>query len=293
MKTDASHNVISVCLASERARERVARAIHVVGADASNTSVARLQAGNLPRLQRLVYDLHPWSPATAAMLMNVLQTNPALRVLLYVPIRADSLEMLPRFGGIDRVCSKVQHFSVATFGLLCGFMRFVNTGDACSACERVVAEAMPDLKQNMRSVLRVATANVTGSKSRTANRVGGLARDLSVSSRTLTRRFMDGGLPPPKEFLDWMLLMYLADRAAREGLPVASVARQLGYDANAFYRVKKRRLGRAAAGDRFGCDLVRDLFIERCRSSGVQRSQQKALSAAESASTSPTLTAVR
>ena len=287
MKTDPSHNVISVCLASERARERVARAIRVVGADVSNTSVARLLAGNIPKLQRLIYDLHPWNPYAGAMFMKILQTNPTLRVLLYVPIRADSLEMLPRFGGMDRVCSKVQHFSVATFGLLCGLVRFVNTGDACSVCERVVAKAMPDLTQNMRSVLRVATAKVTGSKTRTANRVGGLARDLRVSSRTLTRRFMDGGLPPPKEFLDWMLLMYVADRAAREGLPAASVARRLGYDANAFYRVKKRRLGRAAAGDRFGCDLVRDLFIERCRSSGVQQSH------AESVSTSPILTAVR
>lgn len=122
--------------------------------------------------------------------------------LLYVPIRADSLEMLPRFGGIDRVYSKVQHFSVATFGLLCGFVRFVNTGDACSVCERVVATAMPDLTQNMRSVLRIATAKVTSSESRAANRVGALARDLRVSSRTLTRKFMDGGLPPPKEFLE-------------------------------------------------------------------------------------------
>ena len=289
MKTDASRNEISVCLASERARERVARAIRVVGADISNTSVARLQTENLPTLQRLVYDLHPWSPYAAAMFLKILQTNPALRVLLYIPIRADSLEMLPRFGGMDRVCSKVQHFSVATFGLLCGLVRFVNTGDTCSVCESVVAKAIPDLTQNMQSVLRVATANVTGSKTRTANRVGGLARDLRVSSRTLTRRFMDGGLPPPKEFLDWMLLMHVADRAAREGLPVASVARRLGYDANALYRVKKRRLGQAAAGDRFGYDLVRDLFIERCRPSGAQQ----ALSAAESVSTLPILTAVR
>ena len=272
MKIQTSRNEILICLTSERARERVARAVHVVGAEPVDTSIGPLLDGTHPPLRRLVYDLHPWTPAAAATLMNIIETNPALRILLYVPVRADGLEMLPRFGGLDRVCSKVQNFSVATFGLLCGFIRFVNTGHVCPGCERVVTTAMPHLTQNMRSVLRVATAKVTSAKSHSAHRVLSLARDLHISSRTLTRRFMHGGLPPPKEFLDWMLLMHVAERAAREGRPAASVARQLGYDTNRFYRVKKRRLGLAAGGTHLAADLVRELFLERCRSVGGQAS---------------------
>ena len=268
MKTRTSRNEIFVCLSSERARERVTRAVHVVGAEPVDTSIGHLLAGTHPPLHRLVYDLHPWTPAAAATLMNIIETNPTLRILLYVPVRADGLEMLPRFGGLDRVCSKVQNFSVATFGLLCGFIRFVNTGHVCPGCERVVTTAMPHLTQDLRSVLRVAAAKVTGAKSRGANRVLSLARDLHISSRTLTRHFMHGGLPPPKEFLDWMLLMHVAERAAREGRPAASVARQLGYDTNAFYRIKKRRLGPAAGGNHLAANLVRELFLERCRSVG-------------------------
>ncbi|MCH7489439.1 MAG: AraC family transcriptional regulator [Gemmatimonadetes bacterium] len=268
MKIQTSRNEIFVCLTSERARERVARAVHVVGADPVDTSIGHLLAGTHPPLRRLVYDLHPWTPAAAATLMNIIETNTALHILLYVPVRADGLEMLPRFGGIDRVCSKVQNFSVATFGLLCGFIRFVNTGHVCPGYERVVTTAMPHLTQNLRSVLRVATARVTGAESRSAHKVLSLARDLHISSRTLTRRFMQGGLPPPKEFLDWMLLMHVAERAAREGRPAAGVARQLGYNTNAFYRIKKRRLGPAAGGNHLAVDLVRELFLKRCRSVG-------------------------
>ena len=268
MKTQIARNEILVCLRSERARERVARAVHVVGAEPVDTSIGPLLDGTHPPLRRLVYDLHPWTPVAAATLMNIIETNPELRILLYVPVRADGLEMLPRFGGLDRVCSKVQNFSVATFGLLCGFIRFVNTGNACPGCERVVTTAMPHLTQNTRNIVRVATAKVTSAKSHRANRVLSLARDLQISSRTLTRRFMDGGLPPPKEFMDWMLLMHLAERAAREGRPAASVARQLGYNTNAFYRIKKRRLGPAMDGNHLAVDLVRDLFFERCRSVG-------------------------
>ena len=268
MKIQTSRNEILVCLTSERARERVARAVHVVGAEPLDTSIGLLLDGTHPPLHRLVYDLHPWTPAAAATLMNIIETNPTLRVLLYVPVRADGLEMLPRFGGIARVCSKVQNFSVATFGLLCGFIRFVNTGHVCPGYERVVTTAMPHLTQDMRSVLRVAAAKVTGAEPRSAHRVLSLARDLHISSRTLTRRFMQGGLPPPKEFLDWMVLLHVAERAASEGRPAARVALQLGYDTNAFYRIKKRRLGRAASGNHLAADLVRDLFFERCQSVG-------------------------
>ena len=265
MRIQYSRDGILICLDSERARERVARAVHVVGAKPVDTSIGPLLDGTHQPLRRLVYDLHPWTPAAAATLMNIIETNPALRILLYVPVRADSLKMLPHFGGIDRVCSKVQNFSVATFGLLCGFIRFVNTGNAGPGCERLVTTAMPHLTQSMRSVLRVATAKVTSGEPRSAHQVLSLARDLRISSRTLTRRFMQDGLPPPKEFLDWMLLLHVAERAAREGRPAAGIARQLGYDTNAFYRIKKRRLGPVAPGHHLAVDLVRDLFLERCR----------------------------
>ena len=268
MRTGPSPKTVFVCISSERASERLARAVGVVGAVPKQISFAELRSGHRGALEHLVYDLSPWTPTAAATLTGILETNPTVRALLYVPVRADGLDMLPRFGGLDGVCTKVQSFSVATFGLLCGLLRFVCSGDTASIGEGTVTAAVPNLTPTMWNMLRVATANITSARASGSLRVVDLARELNISPRTLTRKFTGAGLPPPKEFLDWMLLMYVADRASREGCPAFVMARRLGCDANAFYRVKKRRLGQAASADRYSFDLVRDLFLDRCRALG-------------------------
>ena len=260
---------VFVCISSERARDRVERAIRVIGVEASDISHAQLRSGGHGPMRSLVYDLCPWTPAAAATLVGLMETNPELRVLLYVPVRADSLEMLPRFAGFKGISTKIQSFSVVTFGLLCGLLRRLDSGDVDAVCERAVTSALPDLPPSMREMLRVAGSSIAGMRPSTGPlNVAQLAGELGVSSRTLARKLAAAGLPPPKEFLDWMLLVYVEDRATREGCPHFTVARRLGCDSNAFYRVRKRRLGTAAPDSLCSPDLVRDMFVNRCRSLG-------------------------
>ncbi len=275
MKATGTSRSVFVCVAGERARQRVCRAIDVVGADPVPISYAQLQSGRYEGLHGLVYDLSPWTATSAATLIGLIDSRPEAKILLYVPVRADALEMVSRFAGMGHVCTKVENSSVATFGLLCGLVGYVASGGADALCERAVNEAIPELTPNMRNLVRVAAANVARPTSRGAPNVDMLARELGVSPRTLVRRFTGVGLPAPKEFLDWMLLLQVADKTAREGGPALHAARTLGCNANAFYRIKKRRLGGGASGVMYSTDFLVELFVDRCRALAKKRPAAK------------------
>ncbi len=275
MKATGTARSVFVCVTGERARQRVCRAIDLVGAEPVPISFAQLQSGRYEGLHGLVYDLSPWTAASAATLMGILDSHPEARIFLYVPVRAEALEMVSGFAGMGHVCTKVENSSVATFGLLCGLVGYVASGGADALCERAVSQAVPGLTPAMRNLVRVAAANVARPTSLGAPNVEMLARELGVSPRTLVRRFTGVGLPPPKEFLDWMLLLQVADKTVREGGPALHAARTLGCNANAFYRIKKRRLGSGATGAMHSTDFLVELFVDRCRALSKKRPAAK------------------
>ena len=95
------------------------------------------------------------------------------------------------------------------------------------------------------------------------------SRALGLSRRTLERRVRGDNLPPPKELIDWVLLLHVSFIAERARTSICKVARFAGVNPNGLYRTKRRladRAGRKIASrtEAWFSDAVA-AFAVRCR----------------------------
>jgi AraC-like DNA-binding protein len=94
--------------------------------------------------------------------------------------------------------------------------------------------------------------------------VTGLARALYISRRALGRKFLSLGLPVPSHLLHFGRILRAYVRAQRDALPLATVARDLGYpDAFALSNQMKRLVGvrPSRARDRLGWEWLVESWL--------------------------------
>ena len=101
---------------------------------------------------------------------------------------------------------------------------------------------------------------------------------MGVSPRTLERALRHGETLPPKELLDWIVLLFVYVAAADGNRSTGEIGRTIGLDSQRLYRLRHRLLPPrtrdylgAGAGQ---VDLVLLAFAERC---GVSKQRALAL----------------
>jgi AraC-like DNA-binding protein len=189
----------------------------------------------------LVYDLSPWTEATARRFPGLVRGLGGGPVLLYLPASGPAFttfSQLPRAGDIrvqvqSRDPDSMAHLRDAAAGLV-------------HAVPRVwimdhLKRAVPGLS-GAAYLFGHRALGILASGRRP--RVATIALALGLSQRTLQRRLGADGLPSPKALLDWLTVAYLRRASHVQQRSVARVAADLGLAPNDLYRLRRRVLHR-------------------------------------------------
>jgi len=185
----------------------------------------------------LVYDLSPWDRAATAHLDRRAREQERIPVLLYLPPTGAAFAALSRLPRSAYVGVQIQARDAESLGHLRAAASELVRAIPCVRTLRLVTETMPGLSGAARRFGEWVLRALADGRRPTVESV---ARGLSLSPRTLQRRFHDAGLPAPKSFLDWLTLLYVQVRAECREVTPARAAAHAGITGNDLYRLRKR-----------------------------------------------------
>ena len=232
---------VGVCVESDWAGRAVGRALRETGAAPVHLEASAIASRELGGATALVYDLNPWTEATARSFPGLMRGLGGGPVLLYLPASGPAFttfSQLPREGDIrvqvqSRDPDSMVHLREAAAGLVRAVPRMW---------------IMDHLKRTVPGLSGAAylfghrALGVLASGRRP--RVAAIARALGLSQRTLQRRFRADGLPGPKALLDWLTVVYLRRASHLQQRSVGGVAADHGLAPNDLYRLRRRVLHR-------------------------------------------------
>ncbi|GBD33062.1 hypothetical protein HRbin33_02041 [bacterium HR33] len=214
----------------------------------------------------LVYDLSPFDERALGALEAFRRHHPAAVVMFYVPIRSGIEPLLVR--------ALARPGSWLKFQLPAAYERSL----VCEALQQAlrmtpglrVRQALQPLEGSLRPPYRRLIEQVLAELE-----LGRLPRlkclavagDGFPTIRTLERAAIESGLPSPKKICMWLTLLFVEFASAGLGVPAARVARSVGLDSNAWYRLRRRLIG-GFSGSSPRCDSQADLvaraFLNAC-----------------------------
>lgn len=197
-----------------------------------------------------------WDGAPAAVALSFLHRTRAsasqladLPLLLYVPPRADVAQLLLAAGAFPLIRGEIQSGTLADVNRLRAAIRGLLESAPAAAVYRRLMLALPDLTQDVQHICRFACGKLAARKgdSITVSRV---AKELRMARRTLERRFRTLGLPKPKEFLDWIVVVFAAYVARGQGTQLYALGPRIGLSEARMRRtrLRLRTLRRATGG---------------------------------------------
>lgn len=231
--------------------------------------LAQLGSPNVPSV--LVYDLAPWDETAIAILKDLRRRLPALPVLLYVPSLPGVASLLVACGTLGGVEAELQRDEPQDVLRVRAKLRKLIASTPGYQVVQMFRGLAPTMPRHAVSYVRWVVGRLSEESDCSALTVAAAARDLALSERTLERAVRRSRWPPPKELLDWIILLFVYLTAATGGRGAGSVCRSLGLDAQRLYRIRGRLLPkttrvalRSPAGH---IELVLLEFASRCRGS--------------------------
>jgi hypothetical protein len=250
-----------VCaLATAEARRLTARLLQDEGAYPIVVSAGEFGPRDARRrCVAVVCDLSPWDEDALNRLDAFREDRPDLPVLVYIPKGLATLALQTELR-IPNLMVRIQaHGSEEERGLRKDLRRLLASIPADQlmlVISRMLPNAAPSIVAFIRGVLERLgpTQKVT---------VTNTAAAIGLAGRTLERQIRAEGLRTPKEFMDWLTLMYIVFIAERSGRSVAHAAKAVRHNSNDLYRLRRRlEIELAPAGDLFVQVLF--AFAERC-----------------------------
>ncbi len=235
---------IACSVTNEAAIQNVRRSVEVEGG-----SIIRIQPSGIAAsggrghdYAALIYDLSPWDDRAVVGLNRLRRTRPEMPILFYVPPVSQAVALIPRCGRLINVRLLMQERNGNGAPNLQRDIGWLIR----SVPSREILARLNGVLPDMPPILRGLAQYVLGSRG-TERRatVGGAARALGLSRRTLERRVRADHLPPAKELIDWIMLLHVSFIAQRGHTSISKVARFAGVNPNGLYRTKRRLADRA------------------------------------------------
>jgi len=233
---------VAVLISDLAARERVMTALREEGLSARIVATSNFTVRGLagPPAALLVYDFAPWTDTARAFLRRLRgfpTALPDLPVLLYVPQRMEIGQLLVEAGRLSMTWGELQFDGPDEVRRLRRAIRQILEVTPAAIVFRMLMFYVPDLPADVVHFCRRACGALAAGRGRTLT-VSALSKDLGVERRTLERRWRLLHLAP-KEFLDWITLVFAAHIAERHDLEIYDAGELLGMDAK---RVERCRL---------------------------------------------------
>ena len=257
---------IACSVTNEAAFKNVQRSVEVEGGSIMLIQPSGIPANGGHDYAALIYDLSPWDDRASVGINRLRRTRPEIPILFYIPPVSPAVALIPRFGRLTNVRLLMQERNGDGIANLQRDIRWlvgsVPAREILNRLSGVLPEMPPVLRGLAQYVLRTR-----GVERRPT--VGAAARAMGLSKRTLERRVRGDNLPPPKELIDWVMLLHVSFIAERGSTSISKVARFAGINPNGLYRTKKRLADRAgreivSRRDDWFSDAVA-AFAVRCR----------------------------
>jgi hypothetical protein len=189
----------------------------------------------------LIYDLAPWTEGAGLFLRRFRSfpsNNTDLPVLLYVPQRAETAQLLVEAGRLSMVWAELQLDATDEIPRLRRAIRRVLAVTPAAVVFRLMMFHLPDLPADVVQFCRLACGLLAAGRGDGLT-VSSLSKDLGVERRTLERRWHVFHLPP-KEFLDWIILVFAVWVADRHSLPLYDTGELFGIEPIRLQRTRRR-----------------------------------------------------
>lgn len=268
--------ILGCSIGDATGRTVVHRVVRQEGAELSllPSPLGRHDACLLERCAAFIFDMAPWDASVAQLMEWLRESYPILPILLYTPHVPGAAELVLRCGSMHGVSAVSQfHQPTNTSELRRAIRDLLNCIDGLLFLQ-LIERVEPGIRNEVARFARFATQMLNTERSVTSLTVTQIAMRMRCSPRSLNRSWAQTSLPQPKEFLDWLLLLFVSFKALRSGVSMSKVARSVGLDSQRSYRIRKRLLSGVAElrisspGQVFDVALL--AFLERC---GVQGSR--------------------
>jgi len=214
----------------------------------------------------LITDLAPWDDSVVITLHWVRRAKPVLPILLFTPNGPGVARLLLECGRIDGVHARSQAETEPS--KLRTDIRSRLDGIGGMALLGVVRLVLPKSPRAVEDFVRVAVKTILKERDVASLTVDRVSSRLGMSTRSLHRCWPSTSLPNPKELLDWLLLLFVSQRAQCSGLAMSTIAGHVRMDRQRVYRIRQRlfrgesEVTPCNAAQQF--DLALLAFFERC-----------------------------
>lgn len=228
---------VAVMVGDSAARTRVVTALGEEGlvpliVTARDISVRGLDG---PPVAALVYDLAPWNDDARRLLGRL---GPDLPVMFYAPSHAEVARLLIEAGRLPLVDGELQCDGPGDIARLRRSVRRLLEMAPAAIVFRLLMRHAPNLPSVVVQFCRNACGVLAAGMGDTLT-VSHLASALGADRRTLERHWRAHKLPPPKEMLDWIIVVFAAYLSERDNLLLYSTHELLGMS---WERLRRSRL---------------------------------------------------
>lgn len=270
---DRGHTEIACAVRDEPARNLALRTIAFEGGTALLVGGDRLTSPLAPTpYSALICDLAPWNQDALDSFSMFRSQKPGLPVLLYMPSSAAATSLVPECAKMPDIRIQFQSTARDALPFLRKNVRWLLRSSPVSHLMNLITfmlDQTPEpIGQYMGYLLHESAAGRT-----TTVRSGAAA--LGLTRRTLERYLADAELPPPKELLDWLRLLYISYTAECSALSITVAARNMGLNSNRFYRLKRRLLDRVQIAGVDPIPTFRQVTLGLADRCGVPRARAK------------------
>ena len=237
-------STVAVWIADARARERVIIALREERLSCRLVSAKDFGVYGLegPSAAALVYDLAPWNDEALKFLRRMRAKRlpvTDLPVLVYAPSRAEVGRLLVDAGHLPMVWGELQFAEGSDVARLRRSIRQMLAVTPAAVVLQLLKVYAPQLPALVLQFSQAACGRLAAGKGDTLT-VSFIASALNADRRTLERRWRSWNLPAPKEFLDWVVVLYAAYLSERHRISFDDTNRLMGMSSERLRRCRFR-----------------------------------------------------
>ncbi len=235
---------IAVSVDDPNAMVRAHSAVETLGGRARHLSpvqLAQLLDGPA-EFVGLIYDLAPWNSSVVPLLGALRKSHPGLPILLFPPSRPEVSKVLLHCADLNGVRVERQAHDSRALAALQDNVHWLLATVYAGRLMHLVNLLLPDMPSGAVLYTQRILDRITASRVSQPLSVGPIVAEMRVSLRTLQHALESAGLPSPKTLLDWVTLLFAALSADASDRTATAVARNFGFDAHRFSRLRRRLL---------------------------------------------------
>lgn len=253
------------CCVEPRMRKRVKDILRLDGARVVSVEVADLgRCNRLDQVDVVIYDLHPWDESALRTVERMAAQHPEVPLLLYPPAHIPGVgALLVRAGALGaELSAEFQGENHVDFQRFRRSLRMLLQSVPRAKLKATVAESLQHTPAIVQGYVGVVIDMLFEGNGKADVSVDRVARRVRSTTRTLERACEKASLPTPKELSSWMVLIRLADRARRAGVPMPVAAKRCGVNTNKLYRLRRRLLRNGSSDRARASATIEDILQE-------------------------------